>query len=251
MNAHHSWDAARYDDRASFVSDLGRDLLELLAVRPGERILDLGCGTGTLTAEIARQGGVVVGIDSAETMLDQARARYPALSFQLGDGQELSFEARFDAVFSNAALHWMVRAEETAQGIARALVPGGRLVAELGGHGCVARVRRAVADALAELGDRSLPRPEWYFPRLGEYTSLLERVGLAPRYAVLFERPTQVVGEDGLAAWLGVFAAPLLEALGTRRVAFLGEVERRARPELYRDGKWVLDYVRLRLMAVR
>src|SRR5882724_1016627 len=125
-----SWNPAHYDRAGAFVPRLASDLIDLLAPQPGERVLDLGCGTGDLTQQLADAGARPFGLDASSDMVSAARRKHPNLSFEVGDGQELRFDREFDAVFSNAALHWMPRAADVAAGVARALRPGGRFVAE-------------------------------------------------------------------------------------------------------------------------
>lgn len=244
-----AWNPAHYDRAGAFVPKLAADLLQLLAPQPGERILDLGCGTGDLTAELAERGANVLGLDLASEMVAQARRKHPALELRVGDGQELRFESEFDAVFSNATLHWMPRADAVAQGVARALRPGGRFVAELGGARCVQTVRDAVTAALGDLGVEGHGTPSWFFPSVPAYAACLERAGFWVRTALWFERPTLLEGEAGLSNWLELFCLPLLEALGERRAALVENVEQRCRARLFRDGSWWLDYTRLRVVA--
>jgi len=245
------WDPALYDRRAAFVSQAASDLVDWLEPRAGEAILDLGCGTGELTAAIAGHGARVVGLDASAEMIAVARERAPALEWMVGDGEALAFGGAFDAVFSNAALHWMTRAEAAARGIARALKPGGRLVAEFGGAGCVGTVCAAVAGELAARGEDPARWLRWYFPTIAAYASVLESVGLEPRTMTLFDRPTRLSGADGLADWLQIFLAPLIQNLGSEAPAFVAAVETRCRPRLYTGTDWILDYVRLRLRAVK
>jgi trans-aconitate methyltransferase len=231
-----SWDAKQYQQRHSYVFQYGQAVLDLLAPRKGERILDLGCGSGQLTAAIADVGATVIGIDSSPEMLVEARAHYPAIEFRLGDAADFAIESPADAVFSNAVLHWVKDAPGAAACIARALKPGGRFVAEFGGHGNI----QPVVEALREvLGPVEMP---WYYPSIGEYASVLEANGLEPREAWLIDRPTPVEGEDGMQDWLAMFArfAPRDR---------LHEVAERLRPTHYKDGVWTLDYVRLRIVA--
>jgi trans-aconitate methyltransferase len=162
-----AWNPTLYDARASFVSELASDLVVWLRPKANERILDLGCGTGTLTAEIARYGAVVTGVDRSEEMIAGAREKYSELRFDIVDGQELAYSGEFEAVFSNAALHWMPRAADVVRGVQRALVPGGRFVAEFGGAGCVATVTQAVTDILSEWQIDPAPYVSWFFPSPG------------------------------------------------------------------------------------
>jgi trans-aconitate methyltransferase len=245
------WDPALYDRRAAFVSQAASDLIDWLEPRGGEVILDLGCGTGELATAIAARGARVVGLDASAEMIAVARERTPALQWIVGDGEALDFDGTFDAVFSNAALHWMTRAQSAAHGIARALKPGGRLVAEFGGAGCVGTVCAAVATELAARGEDPARWLRWYFPTIATYAAVLESAGLEPRTMTLFERPTRLSGADGLRDWLQIFLAPLIQHLASEASAFASAIETRCRPRLFDGADWILDYVRLRLRAVK
>lgn len=246
-----AWNPAHYDRAGAFVPRLGADLIELLAPQPGESILDLGAGTGDLTQQIAERGASVLGLDASSEMVAAARLKHPELRFVHADGQELCFEQQFCAVFSNATLHWMPRADDVARGVFRSLKPGGRFVAEFGGARCVQTVRAAVAAALAGLGVEGYATPNWYFPTLPAYAACLERAGFWVRTLTWFERPTLLPGAAGLAQWLELFCLPLLRALGPRRGEFVSSVEARCQERLFRDGGWWLDYTRLRVVAER
>lgn len=243
-----AWQAGSYDEHARFVSDLAGPVLEWLAPRPGERILDLGCGDGVLAAELMRRGCSVVGVDASDDLLLAARAR--GVDARRMDGQALEFDSQFDAVFSNAALHWMTRAEEVISGVARALKPAGRFVAEFGGHGNVAAIVTAMrATALRRGGDAALAGP-WFFPSVEVYRGMLEDRGFMVRRIGLYPRPTPL--KTGLAAWLKVFRRPFFAQYGCAEDDVLAEVEDLLRPIL-RDarGDWSADYVRLRVEAIR
>jgi trans-aconitate methyltransferase len=245
------WNSALYADRGRFVADLAADLVDLLAPTSGERILDVGAGDGALTARIAAHGARVTGLDASTSMIDAARAVHPDLDWVVGDGQALAYDSAFDAVFSNAALHWMPRARDVADGVFRALVPGGRFVAEFGGAGCVRTVIDAAHDSLRRMNAAPERWLRWYFPTLAEYAAVLEAAGLSVHAAWLFDRPTLLAGDGGLRDWFGLFAAPLLADLGPRRDDFLGNVENLTASALRRSDGWVLDYVRLRVVARR
>lgn len=239
-----SWDAKHYQRRHSYVFEYGKALLDLLAPHAGETILDLGCGSGQLTAAIASTGASVMGLDSSPAMLAEARANFPGLAFRLGDAADFALDHPVDAVFSNATLHW-VKARDAAAGcIARALKPGGRFVAEFGGHGNI----QPVVDALhAVLGPVESP---WSFPTIGEYAAVLERHGLETRQAWLIDRPTQVEGEDGMEDWLAVFARDFVRDLElSQQKAVFRAVAGKLRPAKFRDGIWTVDYRRLRVTA--
>jgi trans-aconitate methyltransferase len=250
-----SWDAALYDRAGAFVPRLAADLVDKLAPKPGERILDLGAGTGDLTRRLADAGARVIGVDASAEMVAEASRKHPGLTFLQGDGQALPrIDALdgLDAVFSNATLHWMPRALDVAAGVFRALRPGGRFVAEFGGARCCQTVRAAAADVVSELAEPGLPgaaTPAWYFPTAGEHASLLERAGFRVREVQWFERPTRFEGDAGVATWLSLFCAPFLAALGPRKDDVVARITARCRPALYRDGAFFLDYTRLRFSA--
>jgi trans-aconitate methyltransferase len=251
-----AWNPTHYDRAGAFVPKLAADLIELLSPQPGERVLDLGAGTGDLTQALAAAGARPLGLDASQAMVSEASRKHPNLEFVVGDGQELGFDREFEAVFSNATLHWMSRAEDVARGVARALKPGGRFVAEFGGARCVQTVRDAVQAELAELGfeGHATPGPgvpRWYFPTVAQYARVLDDAGLFARSLLWFERPTRLEGEGGLENWLELFCLPLLRALGDRRAALVAGVERRCRAALFRDGSWWLDYTRLRVVATK
>ncbi len=250
MNEQH-WDAGLYDRKHSFVWKHGASLIELLAPRPGDDILDLGCGTGHLTSQLAETGARVVGLDHSAEMIEQARRSYPAVTFEIGDALRLKFTGQFDAVFSNAALHWVPEADLVVQGIAKALRPGGRFVAEFGGKGNVRRIVTAMQNAALALGCGRVESP-WYYPSVGEYAGLLERHGLEVTFAVLFDRPTPLEGETGLRDWVRMFGGHFLNrAPADRREEFLRLVEEEVRPVLRNDAGWFADYRRLRIVAHR
>ena len=247
--AGQSWDPERYARNARFVSELGMPVVELLYPRPGERILDLGCGDGALTEKLAALGCVVVGVDASPELVGAARAR--GLDARVASGEALPFEAEFDAVFSNAALHWMKKAEAVVQGVWRALRAGGRFVGELGGHGNVARIAGAVAAALRRRGRDPEAANPWYFPNEREYRGLLERHGFFVNQIALFPRPTPLPGD--LLDWLSTFAGSFTATVPEReRRAFLLEVQAALRPVLCdAQGVWTVDYVRLRFAATK
>ncbi len=249
-----SWNAQLYESSHSFVWKFGRDLLALLEPRPGERILDVGSGTGQLTAEIAASGAQVVGIDSAASMIDQSRKNFPELQFEHLSVTDIPYNGEFDAVFSNATLHWVRDADLAAARISRALKPGGRFVAEFGGRGNTGALVAAVYRELELFG---VPDPQclnpWYYPRVGKYATLLEQHSLEVTFAALFDRPTPLEGgEAGLRNWMTMFAGRFLDAVDPQqREQFITRVEERAAPCLKRDDGWTMDYRRIRVRAVK
>ena len=247
------WDAGLYDAKHGFVSSKGKDLVAQLAPKPGERILDLGCGTGTLTSEIAAHGADVLGIDRSAEMIGEASKKFPQLQFEVCDARALPFSGEFDAVFSNAALHWVPEAEKVTKGISRALKSGGRFVAEFGGKGNVRIVVASLESALASLGISSAGANPWYYPSIAEYASLLESQQMEVYEAALFERPTKLEdGERGFATWVKMFAGSFLERVPVDRHGdFIELAAQAARPKLWKTDHWELDYRRLRIAAKR
>jgi trans-aconitate methyltransferase len=242
------WNADRYQHNAHFVPALGQPVLDLLKPQPGERILDLGCGDGALTEKIVAAGAVVVGIDASPDMIAAAKRR--GLEARIVNGLTLDFDREFDAVFSNAALHWM-KADPDAVigGIQRALKPGGRFVAEMGGHGCVAAITVALMTVLQQRGIDPKASLPWYFPTVDDYRGRLERAGFVVDYIELIPRPTPL--PTSMAGWLDTFADPLFHQLPVeQRVTARDDAIELLRPVLCDEqGRWTADYIRLRFAA--
>lgn len=243
------WDPERYERNARFVAELGAPLLELLAPRAGERILDLGCGDGFLTERLAALGCDVVGVDASPEQVAAAQRR--GLYARVARAEALPFAGEFDAVFSNAVLHWVKDAAGAISAVRRALRPGGRFVAELGGAGCVAKIRAAIGEAFARRGVAAGPLEPWFFPSAEAYRALLEEGGFRVRSLALFPRPTPLPGD--VSGWLETFAEPFLGALPAgERAGAVDEIREILRPQLFdAERGWTADYVRLRFAAER
>lgn len=240
-----AWSADDYARNARFVSDLGQPAIDLLAPQPGERILDLGCGDGALTTMLAAAGCMIVGVDLSPNFVAASVAR--GLDVRLADAHQLPFDHEFDAVFSNAALHWMRDIDLVLDGVRRALKPPGRFVGEFGGHGNVAAVCTALRAAFARFGIER--RISWYFPTAQEFRAKLEAHGFEVNSSTLLPRPTPL--PSGMAAWLQTFTGYLLEDLPERDAE---QIKRYAlellRPALCdASGNWTADYTRLRFAA--
>jgi trans-aconitate methyltransferase len=247
------WDPNFYETKHAIVFKAAADMVDLLAPVDDERILDLGCGTGQLTAEIARRGAKVIGIDQSQDMIDQAQRNFPDIWFEVGDATQFKTTQPFDAVFSNAVLHWVKRPADAIARVWDALRPGGRFVAEFGGKGNIAQIIKGAQDTLTTLGRLALSDDTpWYFPSIGEYASLLEERGFHVMFAQLFDRPTKLDGEAGLRHWITQFGSHFIESLDdAERQNFFARLEERLRSTLSRDGAWTADYRRLRFVAIK
>ena len=242
-----TWRANQYSDHASFVSELGSPVVSLLNPIPGEHILDLGCGDGSLTEKIQRVGATVIGVDSSASMVDGARSR--GITAEVMPAESLSFSNEFDAVFTNAALHWMPDYISVIRGVHHALKSGGRFVGEFGGQGNIQSLIDAMRDTFVEnsdFGEFSIP---WYFPNEQDYSSALESVGFYVSKIELMPRPTPL--KTGIREWLKIFANYAMSTLNPEQQArFLREVEDRVKAKLYsKKNGWSADYVRLRFCA--
>ncbi len=247
------WDPNLYDQKHSYVFKYGEDLLNFLKPKRGEKILDLGCGTGYLTNLIAESGADVTGIDSSEEMINLAKQNYPTLKFELMNAADFNFNEKFDAVFSNAVLHWVLKKEEAVSCVYKNFKKGGRFILEMGGKENVKKVISILRKVLAENGFKSNSElAMWYFPSIGEYSSLLENNGFRVTYAAHFDRNTFLNENDTIEDWLEMFAKSFFEGINTDAKKKLLEIISR---ELYstnvKDGKWFIDYKRLRIEAVK
>ncbi len=244
------WDADLYKNKHKFVFQYGENVLKLLDPQPGERILDVGCGTGDLTKSIAQAGARPLGIDNSAAMIETASARFPGVEFKLADAADFQFEEAFDAIFSNAALHWVRDMEGAVICMARALRHGGRFVVEMGGKGNIAQLTNGIAEAVREVAGVE-PDHGRYYPSIPEYGTLLERHGMVVTAAWLFERPTVLAdGEKGLRNWVNQFEqAVLCDFSEDQREEIIELTEAKLRDRLFRDGNWVADYKRLRVVA--
>jgi len=250
MQTTQTWDPQGYARNARFVSDLGGAVVELLAARASERILDLGCGDGVLTAKLQSLGCDVLGVDASAAQVEATKKLgVPARTI---DGENLPFENEFDAVFSNAALHWMRNNPDAViSGVHHALRPGGRFVAEMGGANCVQKIRTALIAALDRRNIDGKSADLWFFPTVEDYSARLTRAGFTSDYIAHIPRPTPLPGD--VVAWLRVFAHNFTDKLpADDRDAYLAEVQEALRPQLCDPtGTWIADYTRLRFKATK
>lgn len=245
--SNQNWNPERYNANVGFVPILGRPIIELLKPQKGEKILDLGCGNGVLTKELLDEGFDVIGVDSSPEMVEAAKAN--GVDARLCDAQNMDFGEVFDAVISNAALHWMNDQYAVVRGVWRVLKPGGRFAAECGGEGCIRIIREGMKIALITRGIDYKARNPWKYPEVGIFSKILENQGFKVSYIARIDRPTPL--PNGLRAWLEVFSASHTQGFSDEeRAAFYDDVEEYCRPRLYTDEKgWVADYVRLRFLA--
>ncbi|WP_158749531.1 class I SAM-dependent methyltransferase [Acidobacterium sp. S8] len=244
-----TWNATQYALNGRFVADLAGGVIDLLDPRPGERVLDLGCGDGVLTAKIAAAGAKVKGIDSSAIMVDAAQKQ--GVDAQVMSADALEFNHEFDAVFSNAALHWMRNQDTVLAGVHRALKTGGRFVAEMGGHGNIAAIQVALLAVFSKYGIDAVNAEHNYFPTPASYESRLQHHGFDVHYIELIPRPTPLP-ESGMRGWLETFRRGLFDQLPeAHRKDALSDAVQLLKPALCDDlGKWTADYVRLRFLAV-
>ena len=247
------WNANLYDEKHDFVSKYGEDVIQLLDPQPGEDILDVGCGTGDLTELIRERGANVVGLDNSVEMINKAQEKYPAIDFKVASADSFNFDKKFDAVFSNAALHWVLEKEKAVECIYNCLKKGGRFVAELGGKGNIASIVDALKYSLSKKGfEENANRQVWYFPSLAEYATLLESKGFRVMWCTHFDRPTLLKDNDGIKNWIRMFGKSYLEKLNDDVInSVLQEVEEQMKPTNYKNNQWYADYVRLRVVAMK
>lgn len=244
------WDAKGYTENFSFVHKYGEDVLALIDAAPGSFVVDLGCGNGALGEKLKERGYRVLGVDASADMMETARKLHPDIRFMAGDATEFSLEEKADVIFSNAVFHWIDgdKQELLVRNVADQLKPGGELVCEFGGKGCAETVHGALERNFEKRG-LLYPRT-FYFPTIGEYAPILEKYGLRVEYAVLFDRPTVQSTDNGLEDWIRMFVKKPFEGLSLETAdEIIRETTKELREKLYVDGKWIVDYVRIRFKA--
>lgn len=247
------WNANLYDANHSFVSKYGDNLIELLVPEQGEKILDLGCGTGDLAKTLYDHGVEVTGVDTSENMVMQARSKYPAIRFIVQDARALEYTNEFDAVFSNAVLHWIKPPKQALHCIYKSLKQGGRFVAEFGGNGNVQTITDEIIHQVKKEGsDYKREQFPWYYPSIGKYSSLMEEVGFRVTFAEHYDRPTPLRGENGLRNWIEMFGNHMLESVAEdRKDDIIKKVENSLKEILYKEDNWIADYKRIRVIGIK
>jgi ubiquinone/menaquinone biosynthesis C-methylase UbiE len=248
-----TWNANLYDNQHFFVSKYGESVLELLAPQKGERILDLGCGTGDLAKKLSDTGVDVTGADKSENMIMKAQNKYPDIHFIVQDATRLDYHEEFDAVFSNATLHWVKQPKQALACIYQSLKKGGRFVAEFGGKGNVQTISEGIITEISRAGydfeDKHFP---WFFPTIGEYSVLMEEAGFRVVYAQHFDRPTVLNGDHGVNNWIEMFGSDMFEGIpNEKRADIIAKAEKAIKNKLYKDGNWIADYKRIRVIGIK
>lgn len=248
----HNWNTKLYNDKHSFVYDYGMSLVDLLHPKYDERILDLGCGSGELTKRISELAKDVIGVDKSQEMIAEASSRFPLIQFQVGDAGGFSFKKPFDAIFSNATLHWVLNYKEAIRSMYHNLNYGGRLVIEFGGKDNVKAITNQLRLSLAKRGYiRQSELILWYFPSIGKYTAELEAAGFEISFAQWYDRPTALTSDNtGIKDWLIMFSKPFFEDVKDSHIELImDEVQESLKPILFKKGKWYADYKRIRIVA--
>ncbi|PSL46793.1 trans-aconitate methyltransferase [Chitinophaga niastensis] len=245
------WNADLYKEKHAFVFEYGNSLIDWLQPQAGEVILDLGCGTGELTAQLAEKGAQVTGIDASAAMIESARAHYPNITFEVGDATTFSLPVQFDGIFSNATLHWVREKEKAIARMYAQLKKGGRLVIEMGGKGNVQSILITLEKVMQQKGYTYVPF--WYFPSPAEYTTLLEKAGFKIDRVHFFDRPSKLVDPaTGIIDWLEMFGHYLFTNVPEKdKNAILQQVQQELAPQIMKDGDLYADYVRLRVAATK
>jgi len=252
LKERNTWKVDLYNNKHAFVFEYGKGLIQLLDPKEGELILDLGCGSGQLAYEISQSGAQVIGIDSSNEMVSEANNKYPELQFIVKDASDFQFEKYFDAIFSNAVLHWVKNSESAILSMYKNLKPGGRLVLEFGGRGNVKTIIQSVKNSLKQRGYiKNSTIENWYFPSISEYTNLLEKNGFEVAFAQLYDRPTELAdSKDGIIDWIKMFGSTyFVDVPLAEKNIILEEIQNDLRKKCFIDGKWYADYRRIRILA--
>ena len=248
-----NWDADKYTSDFSFVHQYGESVTELIDGDNNSMLLDLGCGNGALTKALQDKGYIVKGIDASKELLDIAKKNYPDIEFIQADATNFSLQEPVDVVFSNAVFHWIdkERQQDMVRCVYNALREKGQFVFEFGGYGNNQFIHSALAEIFSEY-EYTYIMP-FYFPTISEYTTLLESMGFSVRYAVLFDRPTELKGQNGLKDWINMFVKTPFAVVENEDVkeTMIDKAVENLRGILYKNGKWYADYVRIRMKAIK
>ncbi|BDD06981.1 class I SAM-dependent methyltransferase [Aureibacter tunicatorum] len=248
------WYAKEYQEKHKYIYQNGKELIKLLNPQKGEKILDLGCGTGELTYEIQQLGAETIGIDLSPEMITRAKHKFPEMNFRQVPAEKMSYHHSFDAVFSNETIHWVTNQIQLTSKIYNALKQNGRFIAEFGSRGNCRKTIQAIKKMLVKLNKpERIELIQWYFPSISSYTDLLEAYGLEVRYAEIFDHPTVMEDPDrGVIEWLHSFADYLFGGYSyDEKEVIFAEIQESLKNSNFREGKWYLDYKRMRVSAIK
>ena len=248
------WKPELYNEKHAFVYQYGEELIQLLDPKPDQRILDLGCGSGQLTAKINELAKEAIGIDKSAEMIADAKSKFPQIEFQVADASNFKFDKTFDSIFSNATLHWVKDYQAAIQCMYENLLPGGNLVLEFGGKGNVQTIVQALRNSLQDKGyQKQAELALWYFPSIGEYSSALEAGGFRVLFAQHFDRPTELADENsGIKDWISMFAGSFFSGVEKQDIEEIkAEVQESVREKCLIKWKWFADYKRIRIVAIK
>ena len=243
------WNAVLYDKKHDFVSEYGKGLLEFVPENKNQSILDLGCGTGTLTAQLSNFAGTIIGVDSSASMIAKAKKQYSNMQFVVCDALALPFEKQFDVVFSNAVFHWIADHDTLLKQVHKVLKPNGLLVCEFGANGNIATIENAFMNACQDFEYKYTPK--FNFPTVDDFSDLLKKNNFMIDELYDYNRPTPLKdNERGLANWMKQFFASDLELMSKKmQDEIIKKVEDLTKKHLYNGDEWIADYRRLRAIA--
>ncbi len=248
------WNPVLYNDKHAFVYEYGKGLIDLLQPQPNERILDLGCGSGQLTDTISEISKNIVGIDNSAEMIADAKIKYKHIDFRVEDATQFNFDHKFDAIFSNATLHWVTNFNAAINSMYHNLRSNGRIVVEFGGKGNVQTIVNQLRISLANRGYTTQSQLKlWYFPSIGEYTTALESANFKVVFAQHFERPTELADNNtGIKDWISMFGKSFFKDVNLKDIEDIkNEIQEKVKPTCLIDGKWYADYKRIRIIAFK
>lgn len=246
----NNWNSDNYTDNFQFVHKYGEELIDFLTVPKGSFVVDLGCGNGALTQKLTDKGFRTLGVDASDSMLEKAHKLNPSLNFQKGDACEFKLDEKADAIFSNAVFHWIDNHDKLVKNISSNIKQGGEFVFEFGGKNNGKTVHDALKKVFAIHGLKYVNNSN--FRSIGEFAPILEKYGFRVEYAVLFDRPTEQIGENGLENWINMFLSGAFDGVNDEtKKAIISQTVELCRPKLYVNGKWYVDYVRIRMKAIK
>ncbi|EDP71377.1 Cyclopropane-fatty-acyl-phospholipid synthase [Flavobacteriales bacterium ALC-1] len=248
------WDSKLYKNKHAFVFEYGESLVDVLDPKPEETILDLGCGTGELTYSISKKTLNIIGMDYSPEMIASAKVNFPEIQFFVKDAANFNFDIQFDSIFSNATLHWILDYKSCVKSMYHNLKPNGKLIIEFGGKDNVGLIVKTLRNHLKQYGyiEQSQLK-QWYFPSIGEYCQVLEKVGFRVTLAQHYDRPTELrENNNGIKDWLEMFAKNFFFNVNSSdKAKILDHIQEDLRPRLFSNGKWFADYKRLRIIAIK